>query len=452
MTKNNSRINLTPGRIREFCTDKPQSFLWDAKAPGLAVRATASGNKSFIFQGKLSGNTIRCTIGDVNTWKIDNKDRDDPGARQEACRLQTLIDKGIDPREEKAERMAAAEAKREEARRKDVTVSEAWGDYIAARRAKWSPRHLADHENTARAGGEDRKRGPGKIEPGPLAVLMSIRLSDLTPERVASWLDDETVRRPTYAALAYRLLRAFLRWCASRAEYRTAVNLEAVGSRVAKDHLPRPKAKEGDSLQREQLPPWFAAVRQIGNPVISAYLQGLLLTGARREELAGLTWADVDFQWKSLTIRDKVEGERIIPLTPYLAALLYALPRRKGADGKPTPWVFSSPTAASGRIQEPRIAHLHALKAAGLPHLSLHGLRRSFGTLAEWVECPTGVVAQIMGHKPSAIAEKHYHRRPLDLLRMWHVRIEAFMLEQAGIPQPAEDAEGLRLVKGKTAT
>jgi integrase len=47
------------------------------------------------------------------------------------------------------------------------------------------------------------------------------------------------------------------------------------------------------------------------------------------------------------------------------------------------------------------------LIAAGLPDLTLNGLRRSFGTLSEWLECPAGVVAQIMGHKPSAIAEKH---------------------------------------------
>jgi hypothetical protein len=33
------------------------------------------------------------------------------------------------------------------------------------------------------------------------------------------------------------------------------------------------------------------------------------------------------------------------------------------------------------------------------------------------------------------------------LLRMWHIRIESWMLEQAGIPQPEEGQEGLRLVK-----
>jgi len=52
-----------------------------------------------------------------------------------------------------------------------------------------------------------------------------------------------------------------------------------------------------------------------------------------------------------------------------------------------------------------------------------------------------------MGHKPSAIAEKHYRARPLDLLRMWHAKIEGNILEAAGIPQPQEDAPRLRAVQ-----
>jgi integrase len=167
-------------------------------------------------------------------------------------------------------------------------------------------------------------------------------------------------------------------------------------------------------------------------------LQGLLLTGARRRELSGLQWTDVDFQWRSLTIRDKIEGTRIIPLTPYMAHLLSALPRRNN-------WVFSSPAAKDGKITEPRYAHRDALKVAGLPHVSLHGLRRSFGTLCEWVEVPSGISAQIMGHKPSALAEKHYRRRPLDLLRKWHDDIEIWILKQAGI-NFAPTEPGLRVV------
>jgi integrase len=98
-------------------------------------------------------------------------------------------------------------------------------------------------------------------------------------------------------------------------------------SRAAREILGKSQ-KKNDALQREHLPVWFAAVKQIGNPVLSAYLQAVLLTGARTNELTGLRWADVDFQWGSMTIRDKVEGECTIPLPPYLSQLLNTLPRR----------------------------------------------------------------------------------------------------------------------------
>jgi integrase len=461
-----ARIKLTTGRIADFGADKAQAFLWDTEAPGLAVRVTPSGVKAYIFQAKLNGKAVRITIGDVRAWLLDNNNPKQPGARQEARRLQSIIDQGRDPREVKRETTAADVAKREKGRRQGVTVAEAWAAYVGARAHKWSDRHRFDHDNLTRQGGEAKKRGKGTTEAGALAALMLSRLADLTPARMEAWLKEETRRRPTQAALAYRLLRAFLRWCAGSPEYQAAAQLEAVGTRIARDHVPKARAKADDCLQREQLPAWFAAVRGLSNPTISAYLQILLLTGARREELAALRWEDVDFQWKSLRIADKVEeAGRIIPLTPYAAALLADLKRRNDTppprfrilEGKkiendlkhwkPSLWAFSSPTAANGRIKEPRPAHTRALAAAGLPHVTLHGLRRSFGTLAEWVECPTGVSAQIMGHKPSALAEKHYRRRPLDLLRMWHTKIEAWMLEQAGIEQPQEATEGLRLVK-----
>ena len=58
--------------------------------------------------------------------------------------------------------------------------------------------------------------------------------------------------------------------------------------------------------------------------------------------------------------------------------------------------------------------------------------------MSEWCEAPAGVVAQIMGHKPSAIVEKHYKDRPLDLLRMWHTQIEKWILAEAGVVVPIE--------------
>jgi integrase len=54
-------------------------------------------------------------------------------------------------------------------------------------------------------------------------------------------------------------------------------------------------------------------------------------------------------------------------------------------------YVFESPKAEAGFIQEPRRTHNRACVAAGIEGLTIHGLRRSFGTLSEWIECPVGV-------------------------------------------------------------
>lgn len=426
--------------------DKSQALFWDTKQPGLGLRVTAGGKRTFIFEGRLGRQTIRMTIGPASMPIRVPKDRKGnptgPGADGEALRLISLVKVGTDPRAEKAATIAREVAEREAAaitRARDaLSVAEAWTVYLEARRSKWSARSLLNHQQLAAAGGEQRKRGAGKTVAGPLAPLLALKLSELNADVLAAWLDREAVERPAAAASAFRLVRGFIRWAGEHPDYRALIAPDAYRSKAVTEAVPQSKTKEGDCLQREQLRAWFGAVRQLANPVHAAYLQALLLTGARREELACLRWEDVDFQWNSLRIADKVEGERVIPLTPYVSRLLAALPRRNA-------WVFSSPTAAAGRLQEPRSGHDRALKAAGLPHVSIHGLRRSFGTLCEWVEMPSGIAAQIMGHAPSALAEKHYRRRPLDLLRMWHTRAEAWMLEQASIEVPSASAELARL-------
>jgi integrase len=325
-------------------------------------------------------------------------------------------------------------------------VGEAWAEYVEVRKSLWSAVHLLDHEKVMQAGGEKRKRSKKLTEAGNLASLAKVRLVDITPERVTEWAKLEAVTRPTRARLALRLLRAFLFWCARHPTYKAIVTSNAAQSKDARESLGKATVKH-DVLQREQLSAWFDAVKKIGNPVISAYLQALLLTGARRNELAALKWDDVDFKWHSLTMHDKVEGLRVIPLTPYVESLLLDLKRHNdtppkvkklnalkeaGKEWKPSLFVFSSPISEKGYLHDPSIAHRKACVVAALD-MTLHGLRRSFATLSEWTETPAGIAAQIQGHAPQGVREQNYIRRPLDLLRMWHVKIEAWILNEAGI-------------------
>ncbi len=428
-----AKVAFTAGRVAGFkCpSGKAQAFLWDATQPGLGLRATPAGRPAYVFQGLFDGRTLRTTIGSPEAWSI-------PDAQARARELQRQIDEGRDPREVKAAVTAADLASREDAKRQTVTVAEAWAAYLAARRPQWGERHYLDHVAKAAPGGVKGKRSE-LLRPGILAALMPLALRELDTATVETWAAREARTRPTSARLAWRLLKAFLGWCAEQPAYAGAVpDKNPAKSKKARESLGKPGIKS-DALQREQLPGWFGAVSAIHSPVVAAYLQTVLLTGARPGEVLALQWHDLNTQWKGLTIRDKVEGERTIPLTPYVAHLLAALPRRNQ-------WVFSG--ARADVAAKPTGLHARACAVAGIQGLTLHGLRRSFKSLTEWQEIPAGVVAQLMGHKPSATAEKHYTVRPLDLLRVHHERIEAWILKEAKIDfDPAKAAPaGLRVV------
>ncbi len=424
---------LTAGLIdRLTCpAGKTQAFMRDAKAPGLRVRVTAAGAKSFVFEAKLNRQTIRRTLGDVRAWSIE-------AARNEANRLRVTLDGGTDPREVERQQHADKAGKASAAAAHAVTVAEVWTVYLEARRPQWGERHYKDHKTLSKAGGEAAMRGTrgrGVTIAGPLYALLALPLRDLDAPTIEAWAARETKTRPTPARLAWRCLKAFLGWCAEQPQYAPVLpSLNPAKTKKTREALGRPGVKQ-DALMREQLTVWFDAVRQIQNPVIAAYLQTLLLTGARPGEVLALRWEDMNTQWKGLTIRDKVEGVRVIPMTPFVSNLLHALPRRNE-------WVFSSVTAAGGVLTIPRKQHGEACAVAGIDGLTLHGLRRSFKSLTEWLEVPAGVVAQLMGHKPSATAEKHYTVRPLDLLRVHHEKIEAWILEQAGVQFVADTTPG----------
>ena len=449
--------DLTHGLLeRAACPDGlPFVLVRDADKKGLRLRVTKAGGKHWQFETRIKGKLFTRALGEWPAVSIDD-------AKTEAHRLRGLTEQGTDPREkerqQQAEKVAASAAAKSEAIAAALTFGEAWKAYVADRKPYWGDWQYQDQLTLGDAGGLKPKRGkPNTLTRArPLHKLMGMRLVDVTSEVVEDWAATEAKTRKSVSRRAHSCLKTFFSWCMEQRQYKHLVTTNPAKTKRAKEVFGSPTVR-ADVLQREQLPSWFAHVRQIQNPVISAYLQCLLLTGARREELAELKWDDVNFQWRGLDLKDKIQGRRAVPLTPFVRSLIEGLPRRNE-------WVFSSVTVVSadpkhaerraryhakaksiapvgdvsqrsksGRLVEPSIAHRKACAAAGLDGLTLHGLRRSFASLCEWLDIPGGISAQIQGHAPQGVREQNYIRRPLDLLRVHHEKIEAWMLEQAGI-------------------
>ena len=170
------RVNLTAGAIERLTcpTGKQQAFMRDSEAPGLRVRVTAAGAKSFVYEAKLNRQTIRRTIGDVKLWNIEQ-------ARTEARRLAVVLDGGQDPREIERQQQAAQAADKAAAAAHAVTVGEAWAVYLEARRPLWGERHYSEHLLLVKPGGVASKRAAGGVTaPGILHPLLALALRDLT--------------------------------------------------------------------------------------------------------------------------------------------------------------------------------------------------------------------------------------------------------------------------------
>ena len=96
-----------------------------------------------------------------------------------------------------------------------------------------------------------------------------------------------------------------------------------------------------------------------GNPYPAAAIKLLLLTGARRGEIASLQWQNVDFQRKCLRLPDSKTGAKVIYLNepaldilrslPRLANNLYVIPgNRVGAPSGAIDRVWSRTRSAAG--------------------------------------------------------------------------------------------------------
>lgn len=187
-----------------------------------------------------------------------------------------LLNRCQDPREVEADRLAAEQAERKakvaaeaaaqaeqaildqqkaiEEAQQGLLARTAWDAYMAAPHPRWGAQHRADHVIAASEGGIKTKIGDGITKAAPLASLLKLPLYAITAMVVQEWLASECAARPTFAHNSFRNFRTFIRWCAKQRQFQAVTHVDCCLNDEVKDIVPISKTKDGDSLQREQLP------------------------------------------------------------------------------------------------------------------------------------------------------------------------------------------------------
>lgn len=135
----------------------------------------------------------------------------------------------------------------------------------------------------------------------------------------------------------------------------------------------------------------------------------LLLTGARRSEIVGLQWSEVDLERRLLLLppeRTKVGGRnriRAIPLAEEAIAIL-------GSRKQTGIHVFQS-QLGDQPLQGMSKAWDRVRKRAQMPDLRLHDLRHTFASIALQGGAPLAVIGRALGHRNAASTERYAHLR-----------------------------------------
>jgi integrase len=149
-----------------------------------------------------------------------------------------------------------------------------------------------------------------------------------------------------------------------------------------------------------------AEAAKSGNPIPTAAIKLLMLTGCRKGEIVGLHWSHVDFERRLLRLPQAKEtkGEgKIVHLSPPALALLESLPHLAG-----NPYVIPGRRAVSGSAAIDR-TWARVRRGAGIPDVRLHDLRHSYASIAAAGGASLLMIGRLLGHRNTVTTERYAH-------------------------------------------
>jgi len=357
----------TRGRVEYF----------DAAFPGLALRITESGGKSWCAFYRFKGRLRRFTIGSYPAIKPAQ-------ARREAVAALERVRGGVDPAEEKR-------AQREMRTPETDTFGAVAHDYLERHHRK------NNRESTFREAKRD-------IERNVLPKWRSRPIASITRRDVLDLIDGIVARgAEVQANRTLARLRALFNWAIEKDR--------VVASPVARMKLPTQEQARDRVLSDDELRWLWRACDEVGWP-FGPLVKLLLLTAQRRDEVAGMEWSEIDLVKHVWTIpRHKAKNDRVheVQLSEAAIEVLQSLPR----IGEGLVFTTTGETAVSGFSKSKRRLDAAMLKAKraelvvrkgdAVAGWTLHDLRRTAATGMARLNFPPHVVDKVLNHVSGTI-------------------------------------------------
>jgi integrase len=327
-----------------------QRDLFDAGYPGLSLRVSYGGARTWIYFYRLHNKLRRLSLGRYPAMSLDEA--------RAAWRIARLaVSKGENP----------------------AHVRPTRADTFAAVAEDWLKRDQAHN----RSAGEVRRT----IERDVLPVWGDRLIAGIGRRDVAELVDRVVDRGAT--TMARRLhshLHRLFRWSVGRGiiEVNPMADLPKPGSAVRRDRV----------LDDTELAAIWKAAAQVAWPFGPA-IRLLVLTAARREEIGSLRWSEIAGDEIRLPAeRSKNKEPRVIPLSPAAIEIIEALPRRGD-------YVFSANGSGLGgwsKAKRALDAAIAKTNGGPLPPWRLHDLRRTVATDLQRLGVGLQVIESILGH------------------------------------------------------
>lgn len=354
----------------------------DTVTTGLMVRVSSSGKKVFYLSARVAGKRKRFKIG---TWPhVSLSD-----ARDKAREILRDIDLG---------RLNAAP---------DAQTTPTLGAIVPQFVDIYAKRQTKDWKGTASV--------LTKFEP-----IYDRPVGDIKRADIAQALDG-MMSTPVRANRALAAIRKLFSWCVDRGILDVS---PIAGMKAPTKEIPRDRV-----LSDDELATIWAAAEADGFP-FGPCIQIMILTGQRRNEVAGMRWSELDFDnsvWTIPASRTKNANANVVPLTPAAVRVLRAIPRFEGSD-----LVFTttgrSPISGFGRVKTRLETAL-----GDRPDWRLHDLRRTLATGLAKMRVQPHVIEAILNHRSgtisgvAAIYNRHaYADERREALEAWNERVESF--------------------------